>query len=105
MYQVGQKVKISSSNDNENYDSFRGEVLVIVVSEVGGRGYDDSMYPQRLMSFETENGEEIPFSLYEYEVESIYIKKATLKGCFFFMYTPHHRVTSNFHLVCRLCEK
>ena len=71
MYQVGQKVKISSSNDNENYDSFRGEVLVIVDSEVGGRGYDDSMYPQRLMSFETEEGEEVPFSLYEYEVESI----------------------------------
>jgi hypothetical protein len=71
MYQVGQKVKISSSNDNENYDSFRGEILVIVDSEVGGRGYDDSMYPQRLMSFETEEGEEVPFSLYEYEVESI----------------------------------
>ena len=71
MYQVGQKVKISSSNDNENYDSFRGKVLIIVDSGVGGRGYDDSMYPQSLMSFETEEGEEVPFSLYEYEVESI----------------------------------
>lgn len=71
MYKVGQKVKVSRSNDNENYDSFRDKVLIITHAEAGGRGYDEGMYPEKLMSFETEEGEDVPFSLYEYELESI----------------------------------
>lgn len=71
MYKVGQKVKVSSENDNDNYDSFRDKVLIITHAEVGGLGYDDGMYPEKLMCFETEDGEEVPFSLYEYEVEAV----------------------------------
>lgn len=71
MYKIGQRVKISSENDNENYDSFRDKVLIITNAEVGGQGYDDGMLPQKLMDFETEDGGEIPFSLYEYEIEII----------------------------------
>lgn len=71
MYNVGQKVKVSSTNDNECYDSFRNEVLIITHSEVGGLGYDSGMYPQKLMCFKTLKGDEVPCSLYEYEVERI----------------------------------
>lgn len=68
---AGQKVKVSSQNDNENYDSFRDKVLIITHAEVGGLGYDSGMYPEKLMCFKTEDGEDVPFSLYEYEVELI----------------------------------
>lgn len=71
MYKVGQRVKISSENDNDNYDSFRDKVLIITHAETGGPGYDNSMYPEKLMCFETEDGEEVPFSLYEYEIEAV----------------------------------
>ncbi len=69
MYKVGQRVKVSGANDNENYDYFRDKVLVITSARAGGLGYDDSMYPEQLYLLETEDGEEVPFSLYEYEVE------------------------------------
>jgi len=68
MYTIGQRVMISSGVKNENYDSFRDKVLVVVHAEVGGLLYEECMYPQQLMYFETEEGEEFPFSLYEYEV-------------------------------------
>lgn len=71
MCKVGQKVKVSASNDNENYNSFKDKILIITHAEVGGRGYDDGMYPEKLMCFKTEDGESVPFSLYEYEVELI----------------------------------
>lgn len=34
----------------------------------GGRGYDNGLYPEQLMCFKTEDGEDVPFSLYEYEI-------------------------------------
>jgi len=71
MYKVDDKVKVSNDNDNENYDEFRDKVLIITHADVGGVGYDMAVYPQQLMCFETVEGEEIPFSLYEYEIESI----------------------------------
>lgn len=71
MYKVGQTVKVSSENDNDNYDSFRDKVLIITHAEIGGMGYDIGMHPEQLMCFETEDGEEVPFSLYEYEVEAV----------------------------------
>jgi len=64
MYKVGDKVKVSSENDNDSYDEFREKTLVI--TDVA---YDMAVYPQKLMCFETIDGEEIPFSLYEYEIE------------------------------------
>ena len=71
MYKVGDKVKVSSENDNENYDSFRGKILIVTHAEIGGLGYDDCVFPEQLMSFKTKNGNDVPFSLYEYEVEPI----------------------------------
>ena len=69
MYKVGDKVKVSSENDNNSYNEFREKTLVITDAEVGGVAYDMAVYPQKLMCFETIDGEEIPFSLYEYEIE------------------------------------
>ena len=71
MYKIGQKVKVSSENDNASYDPFRDKVLIITHAETEGRGYDNSMHPEKLMCFETEEGEDVPFSLYEYEIEAV----------------------------------
>lgn len=71
MYKIGQKVKISKDNDNENYDPFRGDTLIITHKSNKGRGYDETMYTQMLMDFELENGEEFPYALYEYEIEPV----------------------------------
>ena len=71
MYKIGSRVMVSSENDNENYNSFRDKVLIVTHAEVGGLGYDSSVYPQQLMCFETVDGDDVPFSLYEYEVEGV----------------------------------
>jgi hypothetical protein len=68
---IGQRVKVSRNNDNESYDSFRDKVLIVTHSSNKGEYYDSGMYPQKLMSFETEDGEEVPYSLYECEVELV----------------------------------
>lgn len=70
MYKIGDRVKISS--DNHNYDSFMDKVLTVVniaTSESDNYFYDPSVDGMQLMDFITEEGEEVPFSLYEYEVE------------------------------------
>ena len=68
-FRVGSKVKIVS--DNESYAAYIDKTLVVTHSEVGGLGYDDCMYPQKLMEFKTLEGKDFPFALYEYEVEKI----------------------------------
>jgi len=73
MYQIGDKLKVSSENDNENYDDFRDKILIvekIATSEKDNFLYDSSMNGMQLMDFSTEEGNEVPFSLYEYEVET-----------------------------------
>lgn len=63
---IGKKVKITS--DNENYEKFLGETLIITHAAIGGIGYDDSVYPQALCDFEIKgSNESFPFALYEYE--------------------------------------
>lgn len=72
MYSIGDKVVISS--DNENYDDYRDMVLIvenIATSENDTCAYDSLMEGMQLMDFTLENGDEFPFSLYEYEVECI----------------------------------
>jgi hypothetical protein len=72
MYNEGDVVRISSENDNENYDEFRGKNLIVysyACCEQGHPGYDSSMNGMQLLDLKTEDGEEVPFSLYEYEVE------------------------------------
>lgn len=68
---VGRKAKIKQENDNENYDAFRGKVLIITHASNSGRGYDEGMYPEMLCDFKCEDGSEFPFALYEYEFDLI----------------------------------
>ena len=72
MYRIGDKVKVSGKNDNDNYETFRDKVLIvedIATSNNDTCAYDSSMKGMQLMVFTTEQGEDVPFSLYEYEVE------------------------------------
>lgn len=72
MYKIGDKLKISSDNDNENYDEYRDEILVVSsfsTSINDHPGYDESMDGMALYDLELLNGEYFPFSLYEYELE------------------------------------
>ena len=64
MYKIGDKVKVSSETDNSNYDLFREKILIVENIAT----YDSSMNGMQLMDFTTEEGDEIPFSLYEYEI-------------------------------------
>ncbi len=67
---IGKKVIITS--DNDNYDDYRDLELKITHAEIGGRGYDKSIYPEALCSFiVVKTGEEVPYSLYEYEFEIV----------------------------------
>lgn len=64
--------KAGEENDNENYDAFRGKVLVVEsICPTDHPAYDMGVYPQQLMDLVTEDGEDVPFALYEYEVEGI----------------------------------
>jgi len=68
-FKIGEKVTVTS--DNECYDSFRDKTLVIIhmahsVNE--HPGYDIGV-GGALMDFETEDGESVPCSLYEWEIE------------------------------------
>lgn len=68
----GDRVMIARDNDNENYNDFRDMVLVVINAKTDGIGYDECMFPEKLMDFIVEEtGENLPFSLYEYEVEEI----------------------------------
>lgn len=67
---IGKRVVITS--DNDNYDDYRDLVLKITHAEVGGRGYDMGVHPDALCSFVVaKTGEEVPYSLYEYEFEIV----------------------------------
>jgi hypothetical protein len=73
-YKLGQKVRVSSSNDNDNYNSFRNEVLVIThvaKSEQDHPGYDSGLSGEYLYDFKTITGKEVNCSLYDYEIESV----------------------------------
>lgn len=73
-YGIGDKVMVASDNDNTCYDSFRDKVLIIThvaTSKEDHLGYDEGMNGMALYDFETEDGEEVHNSLYEYEIESV----------------------------------
>ena len=74
MFKIGDLVKISEYSDNENYDEFRDQTLVIIkisTSEYDHPGFDAGMAGQGLYDLETLDGEEVPFSLYDYELEEV----------------------------------
>lgn len=65
---LGKKVIITS--DNDNYDNYRDKTLVIThvaTNKSGHPGYDEAMGGMALCDLEDTDGNEIPFSLYEYE--------------------------------------
>lgn len=69
---LGKKVRVTS--DNEGYDSFRDQALIITkvaYSEAEHPGYDSSCEGQALCDFKTESGEEVNSSLYEWEFELV----------------------------------
>ena len=72
MLKIGDRVMVSSDNDNENYEDFRGKVLIITGIYTNSNEtvfYDESMEGMALYEFITEDGEGVPFALYECEIE------------------------------------
>ena len=71
-FKLNQRVRVSSSNDNENYDSFKNEVLIITNvarNRDEHKGYDDSLKGEYLYDLKTESGKEVNCSLYDYELQ------------------------------------
>ena len=66
-FEIGDAVKLSDeAKDNDNYEDFFDEEMVITWVDLD----DDGMGKKEpIMSFETKDGEEVPFSLYGYEIE------------------------------------
>ncbi len=70
-YNLGDKVRVSSENDNEGYDDFRNEILIITyvaTSRDEHFGFDEGV-GQALYELETLDGKPIGSSLYDYELE------------------------------------
>lgn len=70
-FKLNQKVKVSPYNDNENYDSFRGEILIVThvaKNRDEHPGYDESVSPEYLYDLKTASGKDVQCSLYDYEL-------------------------------------
>ena len=73
-YQIGDKVKVASDNDNDGYDDFRNKILIVdhvAVSTDDHQGYDDGVAGEALYDFHAKDGTEIHVSLYDWELESV----------------------------------
>jgi len=71
-FKLKQRVKVSSQNDNDSYDSFRNEVLIVThvaKNKEQHPGYDDSLNGEYLYDLKTESGKEVNCSLYDYELQ------------------------------------
>ena len=68
-FAIGDKVKISDEGkENENYEDWLDTTFIINWVDLD----DDGMGKKEpIMSFEDENGKDIPFSLYGYEIEKL----------------------------------
>lgn len=70
-FKLNQKVRVSPENDNECYDSFRSDVLIIThvaKDKTEHPGYDECVSPEYLYDLKKESGEDIGSSLYDYEL-------------------------------------
>lgn len=71
MFNVGDEVTIAHDS-KDNYEGYEGITLVITNKETsseGNPGFDDTMDGQGLYDLVTKDGEEVPFALYDYELE------------------------------------
>jgi hypothetical protein len=71
-YERGEKVRVSSDNDNENYNSFRGHVLKITHvahNTTEHPGYDSGVGGCLYDLYDTETKQDVDCSLYDYELE------------------------------------
>jgi hypothetical protein len=69
---LGRKAIVIS--DNECYDKFRNDVLIITHVAYNANehpGYDEGLKGEALCDFTTESGVEVPVSLYEYEFKLV----------------------------------
>ena len=64
---IGKKCIIVS--DNKCYSNYLGKELIITDATNKGHCYDNSMYPEMLCDLKTLDGDYLPFSLYEYELQ------------------------------------
>lgn len=72
MYIVGSRVKVSSENDNDSYDSFRDKNLIVTAvsrSTEDHPGFDEGADQELYDLKDAETGEAINCSLYEYELQ------------------------------------
>jgi len=70
-FKLNQKVKVSPENDNDCYNSFRDEVLIIThvaKSKEEHPGYDEGVSPDYLYDLKTVSGKDVHCSLYDYEL-------------------------------------
>jgi sulfite reductase alpha subunit-like flavoprotein len=70
-YKIGDHVKVSPENDNENYNSFRNEELVVThvaTNENEHPGFDSALKGEALYDLATVEGTVIHCSLYDYEL-------------------------------------
>lgn len=70
-YPLNSKVRISRENDNDGYDEYRNQDLIVTDVATGTDdhpGYDEGVN-QPLYDLKTVRGKNVPFSLYEYELE------------------------------------
>jgi len=72
-FKKGEIVMVSSDNDNDGYDEFRNKKLRIThvaTNQDEHQGFDEGLAGSGLYDLETLDGKEVPFSLYDYELES-----------------------------------
>ena len=72
-FRKGQKVRVSSNNHNENYNSFRMHVLKITHvahNRDEHPGYDEGIGGCLYDLYDTERKKSVGCSLYDYELES-----------------------------------
>jgi len=70
-FKLNQRVRVSPENDNDCYNSFRNELLIITnvaKDRTEHPGYDEGVSPQYLYDLKTESGETVNYSLYDYEL-------------------------------------
>jgi hypothetical protein len=61
-------------SDNENYTDFMNRILIVTnvtKDKTEHSGYDSSLSPEYLYDLKTVSGENVPFSLYDYELKAI----------------------------------